>query len=135
MSTPGLASRGSSSEVEFSSVMPSSARTFATAPKQRIRVASSEREQKLGQTPIWPDAGEDLLMLDLSRHDGTLHAFALECVDQPGKFSQRKPMNSSSAVGFDLWRSLFFNGSDDDFDSPRRGLHRAQEKENDRCPQ
>ena len=53
-------------------------------------------------------------MLDLSRHDGTLHALALESVNQPGKFSQRKPMNGGSMV-FDFGEGFFLDGRDDDF--------------------
>ena len=45
VSTPALASRGSRSAVEFSNTMPSSARTFATAPSREsvLRVVSERR--------------------------------------------------------------------------------------------
>src|SRR5580692_2314123 len=52
-------------------------------------------------------------MLHLSGHDRAVYAFALEGLDQLGKFSQRKPIDSSGAVGFDLGKRFFLDSSDD----------------------
>ena len=125
--TPSSASIGSSSAVELISVMPSSASTLATAPisESVLRVASDK--QHLGQPPVGLDAAEDLLVLDLSGHDGAGDAFALESLDQLRQLAQRQPMHRSRAVLLDLGEGLFLDGRDHDLHALR--ARRVQHEE------
>ena len=75
--------------MEFSRVMPSSAEDFSDRSEQRIGIARAERKQQLRQSPIRTDAGENLLVLDLSRHDRARNTFPLEGINQLGEFAQR----------------------------------------------
>ena len=115
VSTPSVASIGSSSSVEFIRVMPSSARTLADCADQRIGIARRQREQKLRQPPVGLDAAEYLLVLDLPGHDGAGDARALERLDQLGQLAQRQPMNRGGSVLLDLGRGLFLDGGDNNF--------------------
>src|SRR5258708_6823917 len=54
-------------------------------------------------------------MLDLSGHDGALHAFALKSFDQLGKFSQRQPVNGGRAAILDFRGRFFLDRGHDYF--------------------
>ena len=56
--------------------------------QEGIRVSRAQREQELGQFPVRFDAREDLLVLDLSGHDGAVHAFALESLSKLRQLAQ-----------------------------------------------
>ena len=92
VSTPSVASIGSSSSVEFIRVMPSSARTLVTAPisESVLRVVSDSRSFASFQSGLM--LLKDLLVLDLPGHDGARDAGGLEGVDEFGQFAQREPV-------------------------------------------
>ena len=54
----------------------------ADSAEQCISIAGPEREQEFGQTPVRPDTGKDLLVFDLSSHDGSPHTFTFESIDE-----------------------------------------------------
>ena len=61
--------------------------------EQHVGVAGAEVEQQLRQPPVGADAGEDLLVLDLSGHDGAGDAFGLEGLDEPRELAEREPVD------------------------------------------
>ena len=83
--------------------------------RARARTWNSPIQCQLGQAPIRPDAGENLLVLHLPSHDGPLHTLALKSFNQPGEFSQGKPVDGGGAMGFDLRRSFLLDGCDNHF--------------------
>ena len=89
--------------------------------EQGVGVARSQRKQQLSQTPVGLDIGEDLLVFDLSRHDGAAHAFALESVDELREFAEGQPVNRGSAMGLNLRKSFLFNGGDNHIEALRAG--------------
>ena len=74
--------------VEFSSSDAFIRQNLGDRAQQSIRIARAQRQQQLRQSPIGPDAGKNLLVLDLPRHDGAGHAFSLECLNQFGELAQ-----------------------------------------------
>src|SRR5580765_4839251 len=88
------------------------AKDFRDGTEQGVGVARTQREQEFRETPVGLDVREDLLVLDLSGHDGAVDAFALESFDQLGEFAEGEPVDRRSATVFDLGSSLFLNGSD-----------------------
>src|SRR5271156_2282073 len=58
-------------------------------------------------------------MLNLPGHNRAPHAFALKSFNQLRKLAQRKPVNRSRAVRFDLRESFLLDRNDDHFVSRR----------------
>ncbi len=81
---------------------------------ERIGIARPEREQQLGQPPVWADAAENLLVLHLASHQGTGDALSLEDVYQLGEFPERQPVHLG-AVALDGGIGLFFDGRNNNF--------------------
>ena len=98
-----------------------------------LRVA--KRKQKLGETPVGLDAGENLLVLDLSGHDGAGDAFSLEGLDELGELAEREPVDGRGAALFDFRIGLFLDGGDNDVDPLGASRVNDQEGETCRCRQ
>ena len=56
-------------------------------------------QEQFGQSPIGADAGEDLLVLHLSGHDGVLDALLLEGFDEARQLAEREPVDGDAFVG------------------------------------
>ena len=55
-------------------------------------------------------------MLDLSGHDGMVHAFRLERLDELSELAERQPMNRFRVL-FDFRKRLFFDRGHDHIDT------------------
>ena len=92
-----------------------------------MRVA--ERHQQFRQFPVGTDGAEDLLVLDLSGHDGLGDALALESFDQLAELAEGEPVDRSGPVLLDLGRSLLLDGRYDDFGAVGAGGVKDEERE------
>jgi len=93
------------------------AEDFCDCAEEHVGVAGAEVEEKLGESPVGTDAGEDLLVFDLAGHDGSGDAFGLEGFDETGEFAEGEPVDVDVGVGggagVDLGVGFFFDGGDD----------------------
>ena len=129
MSTPGLARSGSRNEVEFSSVMPSSARTFATAPSKESVLRVRRDSSSLARRQSGLMLEKICLCLTCPAMIGAMYAFPLEGLNQLGKFAQRQPMNEAAPLVLDLGGRFFLNGCDDNVEALRARSVENQERE------
>ncbi len=93
------------------------------AADERVGVAARERDEHLEHPHVGQRAAEDLDVLDLTRHDGLLHALALEEAYHPPELADADPRH---AVGhlLDGRVGLLAYGRDRDLDARApRALH------------
>ncbi len=97
--------------------MPSSARTLAMAPRSMSVERVRRLRSSLARRQSGADGGEDLLVPDLTGHDGASDALALEGLDEAGELAEGEPVDVDGGIGggagVDLGVGLFLDGGDD----------------------
>src|SRR5437016_10452683 len=89
---------------------------FRDGANKRVRILDRHAGYKLKHLEIRHDGAEDLLVLDLSRHNRVMNTFGFERLDQFAKLAQRHPMYSIGML-LNLRECLFLDGRNDHLDS------------------
>ena len=66
--------------------------------QQHVRIPRAQIQQQLRQSPVRPDARENLFVLHLPRHYRGLHVFFMKDLNEPRQFAQRKPVHRNLLV-------------------------------------
>ena len=86
--------------------------------QQHISTAGAQVQQKLCQPPVRTNAGENLLVFNLTGHHGPGYALLPESLDQAGKFAKGEPMHLDARVSrgpcVHFRFGFFFDGGDHD---------------------